>query len=114
MSVDAARVKSIFLAASELPDLAQRAEYLEQQCGSDGPLRARVEALLRAHDAADSIENEPCGDGYQATIDAPASMGPGAQIGPYKLLEAIGEGGMGTVWVAEQNPRRSNAKSPSS
>ena len=52
MAVDAARAKSLFLAASELADPAERAAYLDRECGSDAELRARVEALLRANDAA--------------------------------------------------------------
>ena len=77
MAVDAARAKSIFLAASELPNLAERADYLVQQCGSDGPLRARVEALLRAHDAAADLGDEPSGPGYDPTIIQPVSENPG-------------------------------------
>jgi hypothetical protein len=94
MTVDAARAKSIFLAASELPNLAERADYLAQQCDSDGPLRARVEALLRAHDAAADLGDEPSGRGYDPTIIKPVSENPGTIIaGRYKLLEAIGSGG---------------------
>src|SRR5881396_503164 len=52
MAVDAARVKSLFLAASDLADLAERAAYLDRECGGDAELRDRVEALLRANDAA--------------------------------------------------------------
>src|ERR1700722_15808480 len=48
MAVDAARAKSLFLAASDLSDPAERAAYLERECGGDAELRARVEALLAA------------------------------------------------------------------
>jgi eukaryotic-like serine/threonine-protein kinase len=97
MTIDAARAKSIFLAASELPNLAERADFLVQQCGSDGPLRARVDALLHAHDAAADLGDEPSGPGYDPTIIKPVSEHPGTMIaGP------IGEGGMGSVWMAEQ------------
>src|SRR5271155_5860390 len=52
MAVDAARAKSLFLAASDLSDPAERAAYLERECGDDAELRGRVEALLRANDAS--------------------------------------------------------------
>jgi hypothetical protein len=52
MSVAPARAKSLFLTASELADLAKRAAYLDPECGGDAELRERVEALLRANDAA--------------------------------------------------------------
>ena len=52
MAVDAARAKSLFLNASDLADPAERAAYLERECGGDAALRQRVEALLRANDAS--------------------------------------------------------------
>jgi len=52
MAFNAARAKSLFLAASELADPTERAAYLDRECGGDAELRARVEALLRANDAA--------------------------------------------------------------
>ena len=52
MVVDTARAKSLFMAASDLEDPAVRAAYLERECGGDAELRARVDALLRANDAA--------------------------------------------------------------
>lgn len=69
MTIDSVRQKSIFLAASELSDPAHREGYLDLQCGSDAKLRARVEALLRAHNGAESIDIQPSGPDFAATID---------------------------------------------
>ena len=64
MAVDAARAKSLFLAASDLADPAERAAYLECECSGDADLRARVEALLHANDAA------PLPSAHEATVDS--------------------------------------------
>jgi serine/threonine protein kinase len=108
MAVDAARAKSLFLAASDLADPAERAAFMERECAGDTELRARVEALLRAHAAA------PLPAAPQATVDStrrqPVTVDhgdPTARVGAvlagkYKLIEAIGEGGMGSVFVAQQ------------
>jgi serine/threonine protein kinase len=99
MTLDAARAKSLFLAASDLPDPAERAAYLDRECGANAELRGRVEALLRANDAAPL----PPALAPVTTIDErPVRERPGMVIGPYKLMEQIGEGGMGLVFVAEQ------------
>jgi serine/threonine protein kinase/Flp pilus assembly protein TadD len=87
----------------EALDYASREEqtaYLDRECGDSPALRARVEALLAAHhQAGDFLDGrKPPG----SAVDALGSESPGAVIGPYKLMEQIGEGGMGLVFVAEQ------------
>jgi serine/threonine protein kinase len=92
----------IFDAAVELGTAAERAAYLEAACGPDAQLRAEVEELLRHDAVAGSFLNQPAGQVPQDTIDEPVSERPGTIIGAYKLMEQIGEGGMGLVFVAEQ------------
>jgi serine/threonine protein kinase/tetratricopeptide (TPR) repeat protein len=93
--------KSVFLAAIERSSAAERAAYLDQACAGDAQLRSAVEALLRAHDAPQPALDAP--EAVTPTIDeAPPRERPGTVLGPYKLLQAIGEGGMGTVFMAEQ------------
>ncbi len=101
--VDPNQAKSIFFAAIEKPP-AERAAFLDETASGDVELRAHVEALLKAHDDPDSFLDKA---GAQfPTVDlippAPLAEQGGALIGPYKLLEQIGEGGMGTVYMAEQ------------
>src|ERR1043165_6129349 len=88
--------KSIFLAAIEGYAPEQWPAFLDEACGDDAPLRARVEQLLRARSAMGSFHEG------EFTIDQPMREGPGTMIGRYKLLQQIGEGGMGTVYMAEQ------------
>jgi serine/threonine protein kinase len=85
--------------ARSLPE--GRAAYLEQACAGIPAERATVEALLRANVGASEFLGRPA-SGLVATIEEPVSEHPGTVIGPYKLLQQIGEGGMGTVYMAEQ------------
>jgi serine/threonine protein kinase len=100
MSTSPNRAKEIFIAALTMePD--RRQPYLQEACGEDDALRGRVHDLLVAHQEAGNFL-QPSAAGLTGTIAAPASDGTGTMIGPYKLLQQIGEGGMGTVFMAEQ------------
>jgi tetratricopeptide (TPR) repeat protein len=116
MSLDPQRLKELFLGAAEITDSAQRQAWLGQECGQDLDLLARVQALLEAREAPDSFldvlappavaPQEELSQTQRsvlaATVDDLITERPGTVIGPYKLLKQIGEGGMGTVFMAEQ------------
>ena len=102
--MNANQAKSIFLYAVEQLSTDQRSDYLADACGDDDDLRQEVEVLLAAHRDNDDLADQArqaCADSIP-TIDQSTAAQPGTIIGPYKLLEEIGEGGMGTVWVAQQ------------
>jgi WD40 repeat protein/serine/threonine protein kinase len=90
----------IFKLAVKLPP-DRRAAYLDEACGSDATLRREVESLLRSHDASGNFLQERSSRPGTAELE-PIVERPGSVIGPYKLMEQIGEGGFGRVFVAEQ------------
>jgi serine/threonine protein kinase len=94
--------REIFLAALKQPTAGERAAFLDQACGSDADLRGQIEALLAEHEQLGSYLEAPVAAGQRTLDAAPATERPGTVIGPYKLLQQIGEGGMGVVWMAEQ------------
>ena len=81
--------ESIFAAAIERKSPVERAAYLDGACGDDMPLRERVEALLHSHEDAGTFLKNPAVSAE--TIDSQIPETAGTRIGPYKLLQKIGE-----------------------
>jgi serine/threonine protein kinase/tetratricopeptide (TPR) repeat protein len=110
--------KAVFNAARRIPDAAARDDYISQACGDDQSAAHRIQALLRIHEEEQSFLESPAarldhspphfgvglGEGLTDTRHlTPDTFPEGTVIGPYKLLQQIGEGGMGVVFMAEQS-----------
>ena len=97
------RAKAVFMAALEIESPDLRNQYLDLACADDPELRREVlELLASLRQSGSFLENKPGAAFEQTAMQTTASMRVGETIGPYTLLEEIGEGGMGSVWVAQQ------------
>jgi eukaryotic-like serine/threonine-protein kinase len=98
----------LFLQAAEFATTAERSRFLDEQCAGDDALRAQVESLLATSAKIGSFLNHPAAAEAVTLAPAASTQPPsaaeasGTRIGPYKLLQPIGEGGMGIVYMAEQ------------
>jgi len=93
--------KAVFVAALELRDAQKREAYLQEACAGCPEMLGRLQELLSSHDESRGpLDRGPAELGV--TLDKASTERPGTMVGPYKLMEEIGAGGFGLVFVAEQ------------
>ena len=96
-------LESIFFAALEKKSVAERLAFLDEACAGNVELRADVDRMLAIHPRVDGfLEQAPFAGDVTVYHEPSLSERPGTVIGPYKLLQQIGEGGMGVVFMADQ------------
>ena len=112
MTAPSRSLKELFLAALDVAP-EDRAAWLERECAADASLCEHLRLMLAAHDAPQSLLDRPAAspaassprEGVGPTADQPTAEGRGTLIGPYKLIEPIGEGGMGGICEVLREPR---------
>ena len=95
-------VETAFAEAIEISSAQARSAFLDHCCQEDPGLRQQVEKLVVDYFGAGQFLEHPIAQIPAPDLNQPELERPGSQIGPYKLLQVIGEGGMGTVFMAEQ------------
>ena len=94
--------EAIFDLARRIESPEARADYVDQACGANSQLKSRIAELLMTYDREQSFLEHPPEELAPTTAQS-ISENPGDVIGPYKLLQQIGEGGFGVVYMAEQS-----------
>lgn len=94
--------REIFARAAEIADSGEQSAYLLEACGPDRALLAHLKELLRSQEQLGDFLDKPPDLPSELLAQLSACAGAGTHIGPYKLLQPIGEGGMGVVYMAEQ------------
>jgi WD40 repeat protein/serine/threonine protein kinase len=102
MAAPEPKLRELFSKAAECQSAEEQAAFLDQACRGDAELRAQLEELLQAQREAGSFLQEPSASPAATVDEVRAAERPGTVIGPYKLLQQLGEGGMGAVFLAEQ------------
>ena len=100
MASDKQKLENVFYRACQIADPKESAQYLDRACAGDPKLRLDVEGVLNSHEKASRFLEKPAIESQRTLDQAPVTEQIGSSIGPYKLLEKIGEGGMAVVYMA--------------